>query len=257
MTVLRRTWLAVLLVLVWEAASRAAADEFFPPPSRIVAALHRIWLTGPADRLFLTDKALEDFGPSLRNLFLGWGLATVLGVVLGVLLGRSERVHAALDPVLQFGRSVPPPTLIPFLLAVLDLGMQLQVTIIVFGVLWPVLLNTADGVRSVDRLQLDTARVFGITGATRLVRIVLPAAAPKIFAGLRIGLAFGLILVVVSELVGATTGIGAHLTNAQRSYQMSEMWAGIVLLGVLGCLFNLLFHLVERRTLAWHHAARG
>jgi ABC-type nitrate/sulfonate/bicarbonate transport system permease component len=251
-----RLWLFALLVGVWEIAARAAADQFFPPPSQIVTTLYEIWFSGPVDRFFLTDKALDDFKPSFTNLFAGWAIAGVAGIALGVVIGRFRTLGDVLDPVLQFGRSVPPPTLIPFLLAVLDLGAPMQITTIVFGVIWPVLLNTIDGVRTVDRLQLDTARVFGIGGTLRLRRVILPAAAPKIFAGLRVSLGFALILMVISELVGSAFGIGAHLTTAQQTLQMTEMWAGIVLLGVLGCLFNLVFQLLERRMLAWHGGAR-
>ncbi|MFC5746397.1 ABC transporter permease [Actinomadura rugatobispora] len=251
-----RLWLFALLVAVWEVAARAAADQFFPPPSQIVRTLYEIWFSGPVDRLFLTEKAVDDFKPSFTNLFTGWAIAAVAGVALGVVIGRFRTLGDVLDPVLQFGRSVPPPTLIPFLLAVLDLGAPMQITTIVFGVIWPVLLNTIDGVRTVDRLQLDTARVFGIGGTLRLRRVILPAAAPKIFAGLRVSLGFALILMVISELVGNSFGIGAHLTTAQQTLQMTEMWAGIVLLGVLGCLFNLVFQLLERRMLAWHGGAR-
>jgi ABC-type nitrate/sulfonate/bicarbonate transport system permease component len=251
-----RLWLFALLVALWEVASRAAEAAFFPPPSKIVQALHEIWFSGPADRFFLTDKAMDDFGPSFTNLFIGWAIAAVGGIALGLVLGRWRALCDVLDPVLQFGRAVPPPTLIPFLLVVLDLDGPLQITTIAFGVIWPVLLNTIDGMRTVDRLQLDTARVFGITGLLRLRQVILPAAAPKIFAGLRVSLGFALILMVISELVGQAAGIGAHLVNAQQSFQIAEMWAGIVLLGVLGCLFNLVFLLVERRVLGWHAGAR-
>ncbi|WP_329521488.1 ABC transporter permease [Spirillospora sp. NBC_01491] len=251
-----RLWLLALLIAAWELGTRTAGSDFYPPPSQILKALHEMWFSGPAAHLFLTDGALEDFRPSLTNLFSGWIIAAVGGIVLGLLIGRSRVAGAMLDPVLNFGRSVPPPTLIPFLLAVLDLGTQLQITTIAFGVIWPVLLNTIEGVRGVDRLQLETAKVFGIGGTLRLRRVILPAAAPKIFAGLRVSLGFALILMVISELVGGGTGIGARLTLAQQSFQMPEMWAGIVLLGVLGCLFNLVFHLVERRVLAWHGGAR-
>ncbi|MQY07814.1 ABC transporter permease [Actinomadura macrotermitis] len=251
-----RLWLLALLVGAWELAARSAADDFFPPPSKIVKAMHEVWFSGPAGQAFLTDEAFDDFGPSLAHLFTGWAIASVAGVVLGLLIGRSAIAGAVLEPLLQFGRSIPPPTLIPFLIAVLELGTELQVTTIVYGVIWPVLLNTIDGVRSVDRLQLETAKVFGITGALRLRRVILPSAAPKIFAGLRVSLGFALILMVISELVGSTTGIGVRLTTAQQSFHMDQMWGGIVLLGVLGCLFNLVFHLVEHRVLAWHAGLR-
>jgi ABC-type nitrate/sulfonate/bicarbonate transport system permease component len=251
-----RLWLVALLIGGWEIGTRVTKDSYFPPPSTIVGALHELWFSGPATRLFLTDKAIDDFGPSFINLFGGWIIAAAGGVVLGILIGRSRPTADVLEPLLQFGRSIPPPTLIPFFVVVLGLGTPMQITTIVFGVIWPVLLNTIDGVRTVDALQLETARVFGITGAERLRRVILPAAAPKIFAGLRVSLGFALILMVISELIGSTTGIGAHLINSQQSLEMPEMWAGIVLLGVLGCLFNAAFLLVERRFLSWHIGAR-
>jgi len=251
-----RLWLFALLVGVWEIGTRAAGDPAFPPPSQIVRSLYETWFSGPVDEFFLTQEARDDFRPSLTNLFVGWAIASVAGVALGLVLGRFRRLCEVLDPVLQFGRSIPPPTLIPFLLAVLDLGAQLQITTIVFGVIWPVLLNTIDGVRTVDPLHLDTARVFGIGGARRVRQVILPAAAPKIFAGLRVSLGFALILMVISELVGSTVGIGAHITVAQQSLEMNQMWAGIVLLGVLGALFNMVFQLLEKRMLAWHGGAK-
>jgi ABC-type nitrate/sulfonate/bicarbonate transport system permease component len=161
-----------------------------------------------------------------------------------------------LDPVLQFLRAVPPPTLVPFFIVVFQIGTTMQIVTIAFGVVWPVLLNTADGVRAVDPLQLDTARVFGVSRPRRLLLIILPAAAPKIFAGLRVALSFALILMVLSEIVGSTTGIGAELLDAQRAFELPTMWAGIVMLGVLGLLFNGAFMLLERRLLAWHTGAQ-
>jgi ABC-type nitrate/sulfonate/bicarbonate transport system permease component len=139
---------------------------------------------------------------------------------------------------------------------VFQLGATMQIVIIAFGVVWPVLLNSADGVRTVDSLQLETAKVFGLSRYRRMVNVVLPAASPKIFAGLRVSLAFALILMVLSELVGSTAGIGSQLIGAQRDFDLPRMWAGIVVLGVLGLLFNLAFMLLERRVLAWHTGAQ-
>lgn len=251
-----RLWLAVALIAVWELTTRAVRESYFPPPSTIMRALHEVWFSGPATQAFLTDKAIDDFSSSLSHLFIGWALASLGGVALGLLVGRSRRAGEILDPLLQFLRAVPPPTLVPFFIVVFQLGAAMQIATIAFGVIWPVLLNTIDGVRSADRLQLDTAEVFGITGARRLARVIIPAAAPKIFAGLRVGLSFALILMVISELIGSTAGIGSFLIGAQRSFEIPRMWAGIVMLGILGWLFNTAFLVVERRLLAWHHGAQ-
>ncbi|HEX6472921.1 MAG TPA: ABC transporter permease [Streptosporangiaceae bacterium] len=252
---LSRIWLIIGLGALWQILARAADNPYFPPPSKIFPIVHDLWFSGPAGHLFLTSKAGDDFTPSLTHIFAGWIIASAVGIVIGVALGRSRAASEFLNPLLEFGRAIPPPTLIPFFIIVFHITDSMFIAVIVFGVIWPVLLNTIDGARTVDSLQLDTAKVFGISGWQRLWRVILPAAAPKIFAGLRVSLSLALILMVISELVGATAGIGDHLVNAQRSFELPQMWAGIVLLGILGLLFNGVFVLVERRVLAWHRGA--
>jgi ABC-type nitrate/sulfonate/bicarbonate transport system permease component len=253
---LSRVWLIIGIVALWEFLARSGENAYFPPPSEIVPLVHDLWFSGPASRLFLSEKAIDDFVPSLGHIFAGWLAASFVGIVLGMALGRSRAVSEFLDPLLQFGRAIPPPTLIPFFIIVFKIADPMFIAVIAFGVIWPVLLNTIDGARTVDSVQLDTAKVFGVNGWKRLRQVILPAAAPKIFAGLRVSLSLALILMVISELVGSTAGIGDHLVNAQRGFQLPEMWAGIVLLGILGLLFNGVFVLVERRVLSWHRGAR-
>lgn len=132
----------------------------------------------------------------------------------------------------------------------------MQINFIAFGIVWPVLINACEGARHVDRQHLDTASVFGLTGRERLFRIILPSAMPKIFAGLRVSLSLALILMVLSELIGSTDGIGFQLLDAQRSYDFPGVWATIVVLGVLGYALNSAFLAAERRVLSWHRSAK-
>jgi ABC-type nitrate/sulfonate/bicarbonate transport system permease component len=120
-----------------------------------------------------------------------------------------------------------------------------------------VLLNTMDGIGGIDHTLLDTARVYQIGARDRILRIMLPAAGPQIFAGLRTSLSLSLILMVISEMVASTNGIGYFVLQSQRTFAIPEMWAGIVLLGILGYVLNLIFLLVERRVLRWHRGARA
>ncbi|MFC0863058.1 ABC transporter permease [Sphaerimonospora cavernae] len=253
---LGRLWLVPVTLVAWEIATRSAAQPFFPPPSAILARMHEIWFSGPAAHLLLTDKALGDFGPSLARLFGGWLAAAVLGVLIGIAIGCSSRLADYLDPLIELGRAVPPPLLVPFFLALLKLGTPAQLATIVFGVIWPILLNTVDGTRGVDRQHLETARIFGFSAAQRLRQVILPAAMPKIFAGLRLALSLALILLVIAEIFGGTGGIGYQLLYAQRSYLYPDMWGCLVMLGLLGYLLNSAFLLLERRVLAWHRGAR-
>lgn len=244
-------------VLLWEAGTRRAENGFFPPPSDIVTRMYELWFAGPATRLFLTDDAVENILPSLGRMLLGFTVGAGVAVALGLALGRSARLHDYLDPALQFARALPPPTLVPVFIVLFGIGTRMQLAAIVFSVVWPVLLNTADGARSIDPLQLDTARVFRLSPPQRLVRIIVPSALPKIFAGLRLALSLALILMVLSELMpGASNGIGYQLNFAATSFDVPAIWSTIVLLGLLGYLLNVIFLGLEHRVLAWHRGAR-
>jgi ABC-type nitrate/sulfonate/bicarbonate transport system permease component len=250
-----RNWLLFVgLVVGWEVTTRIAGDVFFPPPTKITAAAVRLWFSGPASHLFLGDSVFDHILPSLTRVIGGWLLSVALGVALGTALGRSRTGMDYVGPIFAFFRAIPPPTLVPVFLVLFHIGPGMQIATIIFGSLWPVLLNTVDGVRSVDQVKQETARSFRTPRRYWIAMVVLPAALPKIFAGLRVSLSVSLILMVISELVGALNGIGYALLFAQRQYDFPNMWAWIVLLGIVGFGFNALLFAVERRVLAWQPA---
>ena len=135
----------------------------------------------------------------------------------------------------------------------------MKIFVIFFACAWPILLNTFDGVRNIDRVLIYTARTFGLSQGQVITKVILPAASPQIMTGLRISLAITLILVVISEMVGSTDGIGYFILDAQRSFKVDQMYAGMLSLAILGCLLNQLFLFFSNRVLAWHKglAARG
>jgi ABC-type nitrate/sulfonate/bicarbonate transport system permease component len=243
------------VLVVWEIAGRLLEDTDFPPPTTIVAHMYELWFSGPVARVFLTDDAIDNILPSLGRMFTGWILAAVIGVSLGVVLGRSRAATDYVDPLIEFGRAIPPPLLLPLFLVLFQAGLATQLATIVFGVIWPVLLNSIDGVRAVDRTYTETATVFNLSRLQLLRVVVLPAASPKIFAGLRLSLSLALILMVITELIGGSDGIGYQLLQAQRSFDGAGVWAAITLLGILGYVVNSLFVLAERRVLVWHRQA--
>lgn len=243
--------------VLWELAARRAGNINFPPPSQIFTTMRELWLSGPADRLWLSDAALDNIPGSLQRLLGGWVVAGFAGVALGVALGRSTRLYEYVRPLVHFGYAIPPIMLLPFFIALFDGGTQMQLATIVFGIIWPILLNAAEGARTVDHGHIETARVFRLSAGQRLARIILPSAAPKIFAGMRVSLSLALILMVVSEMKGSTEGIGFQLLDEQRNFNVPGVWAAIVLLGVLGLSLNTIFVLIERRVLAWHRGTTG
>jgi ABC-type nitrate/sulfonate/bicarbonate transport system permease component len=248
-----RLWVVPVVLMVWELATREMEHPFFPPPSAIVTHMGELWFTGSPARLWLNETALDNFPHSLGRLLTGWVLAGVAGVTIGVALGRSPLFYRFADPIIQFGRALPPPALLPMFLALFSTGTRMQIATITFGIVWPVLFNAADGARNVDPLHLETGRVFRLTGAQQLFQIILPSAAPKIFAGLRLSLSLALILMVIAEFY-STEGIGFQLRAAQRSFDVAGIWGTIVLLGVLGYLLNQGFLLLERMALTWQQS---
>jgi ABC-type nitrate/sulfonate/bicarbonate transport system permease component len=249
--------LGVVLVVLWQVLAVRAGSIFFPPPTEIAKRAVELWLSGPPSRLFMTDTVFQDILPSLFRLLAGWSLAVACGITLGTLIGRSRPVAELLDPSLQFLRAIPGPALIPVFILLLGTESTMRITLIAFGAIWPVLLNTIEGTRTVDPVQLDTAAAFKLPRGALLWRIVLPAAMPKIFAGMRISLALAVILMVVSELVASTSGIGYRIQNAQIMFLLTDMWCGIVLLALIGYALNRLFLRIEGSALNWHRGARG
>ncbi len=257
-SVLHRWIVLIVAVVVWELATRSAKSVYFPAPGKIVGHMYHLWFSGPVSSVFLTHEAVANVLPSLARMATGLVVSVIVGVTLGLVLGRSEQAFAFLDPLFQFARVVPPPTLVPVFIVLFNIGTQMQLASIIFGAIWPILLNTAEGARSVDRLQMDTAKVFKLSAADRLFKIILPSTLPKIFAGLRLSLSLSLILMVFSELLpGTTDGIGFELTDAQSRSDLPTVWAAIVLLGILGYVLNTILLVVERRVLAWHRTSHG
>ncbi len=254
LTVARLAVLAAALA-GWQLAAEGGANPYFLPPSVVFPAMYRQWFDGPVAHLWLTADATANLLPSIGRMLGGLAIASVIGIALGVAIGRSALVSDLVEPVVHFARAVPPPILVPVFLFVIGIGTPMEIWSIVFGVVWPVLLNAIDGARHVHAGHLETARAFKIPALQRLVRIILPSAAPKIFAGLRLGVALALVMMIVSEFVGSVNGIGREMMTAQGSGQISLMWAIIVILGLLGVVLTLLLGVAERQVLAWQRGS--
>jgi len=239
--------LPVALVALWWWTSADSTSVFYPPLARVVDSLEDDWLF---------EQVGTDLVPSLTRFTLGYLLAVGSGIALGVLIGLAPRVRRASLPVVEFLRSIPPPLMLPFVLVVIGIGDDSKVVLIVLGAVWPVLLNTIDGVRGVDPLMLDMARSFRLGRGTRIARVVLPAASPKIVAGMRTALSIGLILMIISEMQASTNGLGFRVLNAQRSFDSAGTYAGVIVIGVVGLVVNFGFLAVEARIMRWHRGAR-
>ncbi|UOZ04939.1 ABC transporter permease [Amycolatopsis sp. WQ 127309] len=240
--------LPVVLVALWWLLSAGSTDFFWPPLQTIVEAFPQTWTA---------DPIRHDVLPSLARLAAGYLIAVVAGVAAGTAIGSSRTLRALCEPVLEFFRAIPPPVLIPVIALFAGYtASTTKVVTIALGCLWPILLNTVEGVRSVDEVLRDTARSYRFGRMATLRHVVLRGASPRIVTGARQALSLGVILMVISELFGADRGLGAAIVQFQRGFAIPQMWTGIILLGLIGVALSGLFRLVEHRTMAWYRGVR-
>jgi ABC-type nitrate/sulfonate/bicarbonate transport system permease component len=239
----------IAIVVIWELWARSADSQFWPPPSKIVQEFNDLWVF---------EQFRSDVVPSLMRILLGFGIGSAIGVAIGVPLGMSLWARKFAMPHIEYWRAMPPPALLPISILLLhSIGNTQKVTFIAFFCLFPILLNTIDGVRSIDPTLLETARSYNIPQRESIRRLVLPAASPQIAAGMRTAVSLAVITMVLAEYFSSTNGIGYVLLISKNTFQFAPMWAAIVLIGVLGYLLNALFLLAERHVLAWHRGWRA
>lgn len=239
--------LPVLLLLLWWALTLGSTSFFVPQPGPLYETFIKVWFS---------ERFFDDVIPSLTRFAVGVLLAILLGILIGVVVGRVRWLRSLTEPVFEFFRALPPPVLVPIFMVLIGVNDQMKVAVIVSGAIWPVLLNTVEGVRNVDPTLRDTCETYGIHRLAQYRYLVLPSAGPQIMAGVRQTLSIGLILMVISEMFASSSGLGFTIVQFQRSFAVPEMWSGIVLLGLIGVLMSFLFQLTERRVLAWYHGQR-
>lgn len=244
---LATTLVPVALFVLWYVASSDSGNFFFPPLAKILAAFDKVWINA---------GGFGDIAISLWRLAIGFLASLVFSLVVGVVLGLSKSARDYTEPVFEFFRAIPPTVMIPVLLVVSGIGDASKIAVISFGCLWPMLLNTIEGVRSIDPVLKDTCRVYRIHGLRRLFSLTLPAAAPQIVTGMRTGLSIAIILMVISEMFASRNGMGFMIIQFQRTFSIPEMWSGILLLGLIGVLLSLLMRVVELWVLGWYERSR-
>ncbi|GGJ60399.1 ABC transporter permease [Streptomyces brasiliensis] len=236
------------LLAVWWFASSGSTDPYTPAASDILSSFRTIWFSSS----FSSDAI-----PSLRNLVVGLAIAIVAGIALGVVIAELRWLHAMTSPLISFFRAIPAIAYLPLLISVLGFGGGMRIAAISLGALFPVLLATVDGIRSIDSTVLDVTRSYRVGRVQRLVSVQLPSAAPRIMTGIELSIVAALVVMVASELMGAPQGIGAQVIMAQQYFRFTDMWAGVVLLAIVGVAVNLSFRLVRGRVLSWYDGSRA
>jgi ABC-type nitrate/sulfonate/bicarbonate transport system permease component len=239
--------LPLLLIIMWWALTLGPTNFYVPTPQKLGETFVKVW----GGERFVTD-----FLPSVIRLFIGLVATIVFGIVFGVLIGSYRWLRSLTEPVLEFFRAIPPPVLVPLLLLLIGANDQMRIVVIISGAIWPVLLNTVEGVRAVDDVLINTSRTYRINGFARLRYLVLPSATPQIMTGIRQSLSIGLILMVISEMFGGFSGLGFTIVLFQRGFAIPEMWSGIAVLGFIGIALSLVSKAVEGKVLRWYRGLK-
>lgn len=240
----RPTVVIVAFLALWETAPRIGLVDkvFLPPFSEVVAA----WFA-----LAGNGQLVEHVSASLTRALVGFAIATAVSVPLGVAIAWYRPVAEFLNPILELFRNTAALALLPVFVLILGIGETSKVALVVYASSFPILLNTISGVRTVDPLLIKSAYSLGFSAIRLFQKVILPAAVPTIFTGLRMAAASSILVLIAAEMVGAKAGLGYLITAAQFNFQIPNMYAGIVTIALVGVVFNGVLVAIEGRLSGW------
>ncbi|ACU73170.1 binding-protein-dependent transport systems inner membrane component [Catenulispora acidiphila DSM 44928] len=244
----KRTVAIVAFLALWEIAPRVGLVDrtFLVPFSEAVKALIELAKDGQ-----LWDNTRASLVRSLS----GFLIAIGVGVPLGLLIGWYRPVAEILGPLLELFRNTAALALLPVFILLLGIGETSKIAIVVYACTWPILLNTISGVRSVDPVLIKSARSMALPPHRLFAKVILPAALPTVFTGIRLAGASSILVLVAAEMVGAKAGLGYLVNASQQNFAIPDMYAAIIAIAVVGLVFNHLLVLLERRLTRWRPAS--
>lgn len=233
---------AVVFLLQRLVEAGAINRALFPPPSVIGATVLDLLRQG---------EVAGPLGATVALFLMGFLIASAAGVALGIAMGSSRAVEDLLSPLVEVIRPLPKVALLPVLILFLGLGDGMKITAVALASVFPVLINTIQGVRGVDPILVSTGRTFGLSRLAITRQIVLPASVPYIVAGMRVALALALLMTILAEMLAGTGGLGSLVLENQRAFRIRQMYAWLVILAVLGLVINAAMLIGERRLAPW------
>jgi len=242
--VFKKSIVIILLLALWETAPRLGlADRTFLPP--LSEVLHAWW------QLLLSGELINHIAASLIRALGGYAIALAYGIPLGIAIGWYKGVSDVINPLIELCRNTAALALFPLFILLLGIGETSKIAIVVYACSWPILLNTIAGVKSVDGLLIKSAQSMGVNQFTLFRKVILPAAVPMIFTGIRLAGATSILVLVAAEMIGAKAGLGYLIQYTQYSFQIPSMYAGIITISIIGLIINkALFH-IEQKFTAW------
>jgi NitT/TauT family transport system permease protein len=239
-----RYYSVAVVLLAWEllAHSGLVNPRLFPSLETIADEL---W------RLIESQTIYRHAGATLLRVVAGFGLAAVVGVLLGFLMARLRIVERAFEPLFSFGYPIPRVALYPIFVFALGIGHASKIALIFLECLYPIAINTYYGSRAINERYVWAARNMGASDAQVLWKVLVPATLPYIFAGLRIALPIALVIAVLTEMIGATEGLGYLIAFASASLSRGQVFAGVAVIAAIGFALDLLLGAVRRRLVFW------
>lgn len=251
---LRNPLLAVLfpgaVLIIWHFATYGHKFTLIPPPSDVAVALWDLAFGGVNDDAYSRTLHIHLLA-SLSRVYGGFAIALAVALPLGLLIGRIALVRQVLDPTLQVLRPIPVTAWLPLAMIMFGLGPRSAFFLVCLGAFYPILINTIFGVRTVDPRLFEAASMLGCTGTAQFFRVVLPASLPAIFTGLRLGLGFAWVVIVVGEMTGVQTGLGAIIMEARQLSRTEIVICGMIVIGIAGFISDRLVMMIGKRLLRW------
>ncbi|MGP7819662.1 ABC transporter permease [Niallia sp. 01092] len=247
---LKRSLAILLLLAIWEIIPRLGLVEiaFFPPFSEVAHA----WF-----QLLLSGELVNHVGSSLFRSFIGFSLALIVAIPLGLLVGWYKPVAETLTPVLELFRNTAALAILPVFILILGIGESSKISIVMYACSWPILLNTVSAVKGVDPLLIKSAKSMGLSSLRLFQKVILPASVPTIFTGIRLAGASSILVLIAAEMVGATSGLGYLINYSQLNFEIPNMYAGIITISLVGLGINWILTSLERYFSAWKHSQKA
>ena len=240
----------VLFLIFWHFTTAGRAFSLIPPPLEVGKQLWDLAFGGVWDDLY-SATLLEHAVASVSRVYGGFLLAAACALPLGMLIGRVALVRATLDPTLQLMRPIPVTAWLPLAMIVFGIGPTSAFFLVFLGAFYPILVNTIFGVRNVEPRLFEAAAMLGVSPSATFWKVVLPASLPSIFTGLRLGLGFAWVVIVVGEMTGVQTGLGAIIMEARQLSRTEIVISGMIAIGLLGYVSDYLVQLLGKRLLRW------
>src|SRR5215467_8542223 len=239
-----------LLLAIWHFATANRPASLIPPPYDVWQELEDLAVGGINDDAY-SRTLLTHLLASIGRVYGGFALALAIALPLGMLIGRVQLVRQLIDPTIQILRPIPVTAWLPLAMIIFGLGPRSAFFLVFLGAFYPILVNTIFGVRTVEPRLFEAASMLGCTGSAQFFRVVLPAALPSIFTGIRLGLGFAWVVIVVGEMTGVQTGLGAIIMEARQLSRTEIVICGMIVIGIAGFVTDRLVLLIGRRLLRW------